>query len=94
MTAHEPPADDLTPAELGLARHLALLLQEEPATGGGALVARVIRAARWQEAVREPLVLVGNVAGILADAVRLVLGPVEHPTGPTERGTDPGQGET
>lgn len=93
MTAHEPPADDLTPAELGLARHLALL-QEEPATGGGGLVARVVRAARWQEAVREPLVLVGNVAGILADAVRLVLGPVEDPTGPTERGTDRGQGGT
>jgi hypothetical protein len=93
MTAFEPPADDLTPAELGLTRHLALL-QDEPATGGAGLVARVIRAARWQEAVREPLTLVGNVAGILADAVRLVLGPVEHPTGPTEYRSDPAQGGT
>lgn len=77
MTAGEPPADDLTPAELGLARHLALL-REAPPPGGSALVSQVIRAARWQEAIREPLVLVGAAAGALADAVRLVLGPVER----------------
>jgi hypothetical protein len=91
MTPREPPADDLTPAELGLARHLALL-REAPSTGGATLVARVVRAARWQEAVREPLALVGNVAGILADAVKLVLGPVEQPTSPTEPGNGPVQG--
>lgn len=74
MTAGEPEADDLTPAELGLDRHLALL-REEPPPSGSALVSRVIRTARWQEAIREPLGLVGAVAGMLADAVRLVLGP-------------------
>lgn len=84
MTAGEPGADDLTPAELALARHLRLL-SEQPAPSGAALASRVVRTARWQEAVREPLVLVGSVAGMLADAVRLVLGPVEHGTGPVER---------
>lgn len=77
MTAGEPEAEDLTPAELGLARHLALL-REEPPPSGPAVVSRVIRTARWQETIREPLILVGTVAGVLADAVRLVLGPVER----------------
>lgn len=90
MSAGEPPAEDLTPAERGLARHLALL-REAPVPGGAALVARVVRTARWQEAVREPLMLIGNVAGVLADAMQLVLGPVEHVDGTGDGGTPPAE---
>jgi hypothetical protein len=74
MSAGGPPADELTPAELRLTQHLELL-RASPPTGTPQLVATVIRGARWQRAVREPLVLVGDVATAVFDGLVLLFTP-------------------
>jgi hypothetical protein len=74
MNAGDPPADELTPAERRLTEHLELL-RASPPTGGPQLVPRVIRGARWQRAVREPMVLVGMVASAVADGLALLFKP-------------------
>jgi hypothetical protein len=51
------------------------LLRESPPTGAPHLVATVIRGVRWQRAVREPLVLVGEVAGAAFDGLTLLFAP-------------------
>jgi hypothetical protein len=74
MSAGDPPADDLTPAERRLTQYLELL-RASPPTGGPQLVTKVIRGARWQRAVREPLVLVGMVATAVLDGLGLLFKP-------------------
>jgi hypothetical protein len=76
MNAGDPPADELTPAERGLAQHLELL-RASPPVGEPGLVPRVIRGVRWQRAIREPLLLVGAVAAALADGLGLLFGRPE-----------------
>ena len=74
MNAGDPPADELTPAERRLTQHLELL-RASPPTGAPQLVGRVIRGVRWQRAVREPLVLVGEVAAAVFDGLTLLFEP-------------------
>lgn len=74
MNAGGPPADELTPAELRLTRHLEVL-RASPPTGTPELVATVIRGVRWQRAVRDPLVLVGEVASAVVDGLVLLFRP-------------------
>jgi hypothetical protein len=74
MSAGDPPADELTPAERRLTEHLELL-RASPPTSAPQLVATVIRGVRWQRAVREPLVLVGAVASAVVDGLALLFRP-------------------
>lgn len=64
-------ADDLTPAEHRLTQHLEVLRTSAPESPPF-LVARVIRGVRWQRAIRDPLVLVGAVAGAVAEGFGLM----------------------
>lgn len=71
MNAGDSPADDLTPAERGLAQHLELL-RASPPIGAPEFVPSVIRSVRWQRAIRDPLLLVGAVATAVADGLGLL----------------------
>lgn len=71
MNAGDSPADDLTPTERRLSKHLEVLRVSPPSVGPE-LVPRVIRSVRWQRAIRDPLVLVGAVAAAIADGVGLL----------------------
>jgi hypothetical protein len=73
MSAGEPPAEELSPAERRLTQHLELLRASPPTTP--ALAPRVIRGVRWQRAIRDPLVLVGTVATAAVEWLGLVFGP-------------------
>lgn len=75
MNADED-ATDLTAAERRLDQHLELLRASPPAATRE-LVPRVIRAVRWQRAIRDPLLLVGAVATAVVEAARLLLEPAE-----------------
>ena len=74
MNAGDSPADELTPAERRLTQHLELL-RASPPTAAPQLVPRVIRGVRWQRAVREPLLLVGEVAAAVFDGLTLLFKP-------------------
>lgn len=74
MSTGDPPDDDLTPAERRLNQHLELL-RASPPIGAPSLVPRVIRGVRWQGAIRDPLMLVGVVAGALAESIGLLFTP-------------------
>ena len=80
MTNGDPPADELSPAEQRLDEYLELLRANPPAATPD-LIARIVRTARWQAAVRDPLVLAGAVAMALGESVRLMFG-----AGDKERG--------
>ena len=71
MNADEDPTD-LTAAERRLDQHLELLRASPPAATRE-LVPRVIRAVRWQRAIRDPLLLVGAVAAAVGETARLLL---------------------
>jgi hypothetical protein len=64
-------ADDLTPAERGLAQHMEPLRTSGPESPP-LLVPRIIRSVRWQRAIRDPLVLVGSVASAVAESLGLL----------------------
>ncbi len=87
MTDGERPADELSPAEQRLSEHLELL-RADPPTAAPELITRIVRTARWQVAIRDPLVLVGAVATALGESVRLLLGAGTSATatGDEERG--------
>lgn len=72
MNGPEEP-DVLSPAERRLDEHLDMLRSDTPVPPAP-LVARIVHAARWQRAIRRPLVAVGALAGAVADGVRLLLG--------------------
>jgi hypothetical protein len=72
MSDHENPEGELSPAERRLSEHLALL-RASPPSATPELIARIIRHARWQRAIRGPLVLVGAVASAFADGLGLLL---------------------
>ena len=74
MSNGENPADHLTPAELRLSEHLALL-RASPPTAAPELIRRIMRRARWQAAIRDPLVLVGAVAFAIGESLRLLVKP-------------------
>ena len=74
MSDGENPADDLTVAERRLSEHLELL-RASPPTAAPELVTRILRRARWQSTIRDPLVFVGAVAVAISEAVFLLSGP-------------------
>jgi hypothetical protein len=70
--------DDEDPGEGRLVTYLAELREDPPATDG-ALVRRVGRSARWQQAVRGPLEVVGHLTGALVDGIGALLGERRRP---------------
>ncbi len=77
MNGPQEPREALTPAERGLHEHLEVLRLDAPPPPSS-MVAQVVRAARWQRAVRRPLLAVGALAAAVLDGVRLLFG---SPTG-------------
>lgn len=73
MNGPDEPPDTLTPAERRLDEHMELLRTDAPVPPAP-LVARIVHAARWQAAIRRPLVAIGALAGAVADGVRLLFG--------------------
>jgi hypothetical protein len=73
MSPPAEPGEHLSPAEARLAEHLALVRATPPA-GDVALVRRVVRAARVQRALREPLRLMGSIAAAAVDGLRGLFG--------------------
>jgi hypothetical protein len=74
MNGPDEPPEVLSPAERRLHEHMELLRTEPPAPPAP-LVARIVHAARWQRAIRRPLLAIGALAGAVADGVRLLFGP-------------------
>ena len=74
MSDGENPADDLTVAERRLSEHLDLL-RASPPIAAPELISRIVRRARWQRTLRDPLVFVGAVAVAIGEAVFLLSGP-------------------
>lgn len=66
--------DDLTPAELRLSEHLELL-RASPPTAAPELIARIIQRARWQGAIRDPMIFTGVVVAAIGEALVLLSGP-------------------
>lgn len=73
MSGADPP-DDLTLAERALDRHLELLALNGPVPPT-TLDRSIIHRARWQRAVRRPLVIFGHFARAFSDGLRLLLAP-------------------
>lgn len=73
MSGNAETTDAETPAEERLLAHLAAL-REAPPTSSERLVDDVVRHARWQRAVRDPLVSVGTFAFALASGLGLLFG--------------------
>ena len=61
------------PAEQRLGEHLELLRTSPPAPGA-ALVPRVVRRARWQGYLQEPLRVVGMIGVAFAQGLASLLG--------------------
>ncbi len=73
MNGPQEPGDALSPAELRLGEHLELLRGDTPQPST-ALVKQIIHTARWQQAIRRPLLVVGALASAVAEGFRLLLG--------------------
>jgi hypothetical protein len=69
----EPRDERADPGEGRLAAYLAEL-RVDPPVSDEALVRRVQRNARWQQAVRGPLEVIGHLTGAFADGVAALLG--------------------
>jgi hypothetical protein len=70
----ENAAEDLTAAERRLSEYLELL-RASPPTAAPELITRIVRRARWQRTIRDPLVFAGAVAGALSEALSLLSDP-------------------
>lgn len=73
MNGPPEPPEALSPAERRLREHLELLRTDLP-TPPAPMVAKIVRAARWQRAVRQPLTAIGALAAAVGDGFRLLLG--------------------
>jgi hypothetical protein len=73
MSAADEPPETLSPAERRLGDHLQLLRAQAPQPPT-ALVARILRGARWQRAVRRPLMTIAMLGAAVADGIRLLFG--------------------
>jgi hypothetical protein len=71
MIAGEEP-EEMSPVEQQLARHLELL-QAAP-DPPPSLTNNVVRTARWQRAVRSPLLTLAHFTSAAAEATRMLLG--------------------
>ncbi len=74
MSAGENPPDELTVAERRLCEHLELL-RASPPTARPELITRIVRQARWQRTIRDPLVFMETVAVAIGEAVALLANP-------------------
>ncbi len=74
MNGPEERPEALSPAERRLDEHMELL-RTGPPVPPAPLIARIMHAARWQRAVRRPLVAVAALAGAVLDGLRLLFGP-------------------
>lgn len=68
-----PPNDQPSPVERRLDEHLELL-RSRPPQPPGALVSTVVHAARWQGAIRQPLLAIAGVLAAMTDGVRVLFG--------------------
>jgi hypothetical protein len=75
MNGVNKPAEEISPAERRLIEHLELL-RATPPLAAPELLARIVRRARWQREIRDPLVLIGSAAAAFADGLHLLF---EHP---------------
>ena len=73
MNDETGPHEERSPAERRLDEHLELMRVVGPEPGRG-LVRRIVRTARWQRAVRAPLLVVGMLAAAAAEGLLRLLG--------------------
>lgn len=73
MSAADEPPETLSPAERRLEDHLQLLRAEAPQPPL-AMMASILRTARWQRAVRRPLVTITTLGATVAEGIRLLFG--------------------
>jgi hypothetical protein len=69
----QEPSDALSPTERRLNEHLELL-RTDPPRGSALMVTHIVRTARWQRAVRRPLLAFAALAAAIGEGVRLLLG--------------------
>jgi hypothetical protein len=74
MSRADNEDEDVSPAERRLSEHLEVL-RADPPIAGPEVIARIVRRARWQIAIRDPLVFVGALSGAIAEGVGLLLSP-------------------
>jgi hypothetical protein len=67
------PDEELSAAERRLVEHLEIV-KASPPQGGQALVRQVVRKARWQRALRQPLQVIGTIAAAVVDSLAGLLG--------------------
>jgi hypothetical protein len=73
-----PDSDADSPAERALEERLEVVRGLSPRADAG-LAAAVVRAARWQRAVRAPLILGGLLARAAAEGLGLLVGRRREP---------------
>ena len=69
------------PARTGCGALLAELREEPPPSAAPGLVDEVLRTARWQRVARMAAVGIGQLSGMLAEAIRLHLPSRSRPGG-------------
>jgi hypothetical protein len=69
--------EDQTPAERALDGHLALLRSDAPRPPS-TMDHQIVRRARWQRSVRQPLLAIGHFASAIRDGIRLLLVPTDQ----------------
>jgi hypothetical protein len=70
--------DEMTAAERALALQLQVVRDHPPAAGAD-LAARVLRTARWQRALRAPLLVGAMLANAVGEGLRVLLGAQTEP---------------
>ena len=73
MSIPSAPDEELSAAERRLVEHLEIV-KASPPQSGQALVRRVVRRARWQRALGEPLQVIGSIAAALVDGLAGLFG--------------------
>ncbi len=73
MNRPPEPLEPLSPAEHRLIEHLQLLRTDAPIPPPP-MVGQIVRAARWQRAVRQPLLAISAMAAAVGEGVRLLVG--------------------
>jgi hypothetical protein len=74
MSVGDNHDDDLTVAERRLSEHLELL-RASPPSAAPELIARIVQRARWQGAIRDPMVFAGVVVAAVGEALVLLSRP-------------------
>ena len=73
MNDEPEPREERSPAEQRLGEHLELIRVSGPEPGRS-LVRRIVRTARWQRALRAPLLVVGMIAAAVTDGLLRLVG--------------------